>query len=120
MKGFSALMIIGLADGLIHWQVFFVLCSAVGLTQAASNFAAFCVAAVFSFYVNALYTFESGTCVFTYLLFIAMMGGVSFAMGSLADTFNWSGLVTVASFTGLNLLLGYVFFRFVLFRGQRV
>ncbi|MGN4048361.1 GtrA family protein [Pseudomonas sp. SM4] len=120
MKGFSALMIIGLADGLIHWQVFFVLCSAFGLTQAASNFAAFCVAAAFSFYMNALYTFESGTCVCTYLLFIAMMGGVSFAMGSLADTFNWPGLVTVASFTGPNLLLGYVFFRFVLFRGQRV
>ena len=43
MKGFPALTVIGIADALIHWQIFFVLCSAIGLTQAASNFAAFCV-----------------------------------------------------------------------------
>ncbi len=120
MKGFSALMVIGLADGLIHWQVFFVLCSAVGLTQATSNFAAYCVAALFSLYVNALYTFETGTCVFAYLLFMVIMGGVSFAMGSFADAFNLPGLVTVASFTALNLLIGYGFFRFVLLRRHRL
>ncbi|MFW9078281.1 GtrA family protein [Pseudomonas sp. P2757] len=116
MKGFSAILVIGLADALIHWQIFFVLCAAVGLDQAASNFAAFCVAAAFSFYVNALYTFENQTSVFAYLGFIGVMGAASFAVGHIADIYQLPGLVTVTTFSLLNLLLGYSFFRFVLFR----
>ena len=119
MKGFSALMVIGLADALIHWQVFFVMCSAGGLSQAASNFAAFCVAAAFTLYVNMLYTFETGTSLLSYLLFICVMAGVSVGIGLIGDAHALHGLITVASFTVLNLLLGYCFFRFVLFRVRR-
>ncbi|WP_064118964.1 GtrA family protein [Pseudomonas fluorescens] len=114
MKGFSALTVIGIADGLIHWQIFFVLCTAAGLTQAASNFAAFCVAAAFSFYVNMLYTFDSRTSVLGYLLFIVVMGALSFAIGAFADARGLPGLLTVGVFTLVNLLLGYCFFRFFL------
>ncbi len=89
------------------------------MTQAASNFGAFCVAAAFSFYVNLLYTFDSKTWVLGYVLFIALMGGTSFGIGAIADTRDWGGLLTVTVFTALNLMLGYCFFRFVLFRGQR-
>ena len=119
MKGFPALTVIGIADALIHWQIFFVLCSAIGLTQAASNFAAFCVAAAFSFYVNMLYTFDSKTSVLGYLLFMGLMAGASFGIGAIADTHGWHGLLTVTVFSVLNLTLGYCFFRFVLFRQQR-
>ncbi|MFJ2320349.1 GtrA family protein [Pseudomonas sp. NPDC087817] len=118
MKEFSAISVIGLADALIHWQIFFVLRTAVGLDQAASNFAAFCVAAAFSFYVNALYTFERETSVFLYLMFIAVMGAISYGVGVMADIWRLPGLVTVVSFSLLNLLLGYGFFRFVLFRNN--
>jgi putative flippase GtrA len=119
MKGFSATSVIGVADALIHWQIFFVLRTAVGLDQAASNFAAFCVAAAFSFYVNALYTFERETSVFVYLMFIGLMGAVSFGVGVIADARDLPGLATVASFSLLNLVLGYCFFRFVLFRERQ-
>lgn len=119
MKGFSAITVIGLADALIHWQIFFVLRTAVGFDQAGSNFAAFCVAAAFSFYVNALYTIERETSVFFYLMFIAAMAAVSYGVGVMADAWSLPGLVTVVSFSLLNLLLGYCFFRFVLFRGRR-
>ncbi|WP_456024195.1 GtrA family protein [Pseudomonas protegens] len=119
MKGFSALTVIEIADGFIHWQIFFVLCSAIELSQAASNFAAFCVAAAFSFYVNMLYTFESRTSVFGYLLLIVLMGGVSFGIGSIADARHWPGLMTVVVFTLINFLAGYGFFRYVLLREQR-
>ena len=111
MKGFPALTVIGIADALIHWQIFFVLCSAIGLTQAASNFAAFCVAAAFSFYVNLLYTFDSETSVLGYLLFMGLMAGASFGIGAIADTHGWHGLLTVTVFSVLNLTLGYCFFR---------
>ncbi|MDT3311961.1 polysaccharide synthesis protein GtrA [Pseudomonas sp. rhizo66] len=118
MKGLSATSVIGLADALIHWQIFFVLCNAVGLDQAAGNFAAFCVAAAFSFYLNVLYLFERETSVFFYLMFIGLMGSVSFGVGAIADVWRLPGLVTVASFSLLNIGSGYCFFRFVLFRGR--
>ncbi len=48
-KSFLSYSLVGLANTLIHWQIFFVLRVAVGLNQATSNFTAFCVAASFSF-----------------------------------------------------------------------
>ncbi|WJK08811.1 GtrA family protein [Pseudomonas fluorescens] len=117
-KGFPAQTAIGLAATLVHWQVFFVLTSAAQLDQAASNFAAFCIAASFAFYMNALYTFETGTSVPAYLMFIGVMGVLSYGTGLIADARSLPGLVTVSVFSLLDLLLGYGFFRFVLFRGQ--
>lgn len=119
MKGFSVTGVIGMVDAFIHWQIFFVLYIAVGLDQAASNFAAFCVAASFSFYVNALYRFERETSVFAYLMFIVVMGALSFGVGVIADARHLPGLVTVAVFSLMNTLSGYCFFRFVLFRVRR-
>lgn len=111
MKGLSAFIVIGLADALIHWQIFFVLCSAAGLKQAASNFAAFCIAAAFSFYLNVLYIFERETSVFLYLISIVLMATVSFGVELVADVWRLSGLVTVASFSLVNIASGYCVFR---------
>ncbi|MBH3405268.1 GtrA family protein [Pseudomonas glycinae] len=118
-KGFPAQTAIGLAATLVHWQIFFVLSSAVQLDQAASNFAAFCVAASFAFYMNALYTFETGTSVLAYLMFMSVMGVLSYGVGVFADSRNLPGLVTVSGFSLMNLLLGYCFFRFVLCRERK-
>lgn len=118
-KGFPAQTAIGLASTLIHWQIFFVLTSAVQLDQAASNFAAFCIAASFSFYMNALYTFETGTSVLTYLMFTSVMGALSYGVGIFADSRHLPGLATVSAFSLMNMLLGYCFFRFVLCRGRQ-
>ncbi len=56
-KGFSSYTVIGIANTVIHWQLFFVFRAAFEFSQAMSNLFAFCVAASFSFYMNALYTF---------------------------------------------------------------
>jgi hypothetical protein len=66
-----------------------------------------------------LYIFERETPVFPYLMFIGLMGGVSFGVGVIGDVWRLSGLVTVASFSLVNIVLGYCVFRFVLFRGRR-
>lgn len=118
-KGFSAQTAIGFAGTLIHWQIFFVLTSAVQTTQSASNFAAFCIAAAFSFYMNALYTFETGTSVLAYLGFMGVMSVLSYGTGVFGDVRSLPGLATLSVFSLLNLLLGYCFFRFVLFRRSR-
>ncbi|WP_283181558.1 MULTISPECIES: GtrA family protein [unclassified Pseudomonas] len=117
-KGFCSYMVIGVVNALIHWQFFFVLTVAAELSQAASNLAAFCVAASFSFYVHSLYTFENKATVLGYLLFSAVMGVVSYGVGRIADLWRLHGLVTVTSFCLLSLIGGFFFSRFVVFRGR--
>ena len=115
-KGFCSYTVIGVANTFIHWQIFYVLTTAADLSQAASNFAAFCVAASFSFYVNALYTFDATVSILRYLLFIGFMGLLSFGVGLFADRWRIHGLVTVASFSLLSLFCGFFFSKFVVFR----
>lgn len=118
-KGFSSYSAVGLANAIIHWQIFFVLTAAAELSQAASNLAAFCVAASFSFYVNALYTFDAEVSVAGYLLFIAVMGILSYGIGRIGDTWLLHGLLTVTTFSLLSLVCGFFFSKFVLFRERQ-
>ncbi|WP_434608896.1 GtrA family protein [Pseudomonas sp. R1-7] len=116
MNGFSALIVIALVNGLIHGQVFFLLHDAVGLVQATSNFAAFCVAAMFSFYVSALYIFRPGESWRGYLVGNGAMGGLSYGFGAMGDALDlpgWIAVVLSLYFT-LNLVMGYGFIRFKL------
>jgi putative flippase GtrA len=118
-KEFSTFAAIGVANTLIHWQLFYVLVTAAQLSQAASNLTAFCVAALFSFYVHALYTFEDGASVRCYLLYILFMGVLSFVVGHYADVWKLHGLLTVGSFSLLSLVFGGSFSKFVLSREQK-
>lgn len=110
-------MVIGVINALIHWQIFFVLTVAADLSQAVSNLVAFCVAASFSFYVHALYTFESKAMVLGYLLFSAVMGVMCYGVGRIADLWQVHGLVTVTSSWLLYLIGEFIFSRLVVFRG---
>lgn len=118
-KSFFTYSLVGQANTLIHWQIFFVLRVGIGLDQATSNFFAFCVAASFSFYVNALYTFEAKHSASRHVLFLSMMGVLSFIVGHLGDHWQLHGLLTVAVFSLMSLVIGFLFSRFVMFRGHR-
>jgi len=115
-EGLSSYTVIGVANTLIHWQIFFLLSVAAGWRQAVSNLAAFCVAASFSFYMNALYTFDSKLSVGGYSLFMAAMGALSYGVGYLGDLWRLHGLLTVALFSALSLVLGFLFSKYVVFR----
>ncbi|SDO17778.1 GtrA-like protein [Pseudomonas arsenicoxydans] len=115
-KEFSTFAVVGVASSLIHWQLFYVLVTAARLSQAVSNFSAFCVAATFSFYVHALYTFEAGASALRYLVYVFFMGVMSFVVGHYADVWKIHGLVTVASFSLLSLICGMFFSRLIMFK----
>ncbi|WP_223512120.1 GtrA family protein [Pseudomonas sp. GL-B-19] len=114
-KEFSTYAVVGVANTLIHWQLFYILTTAAEWSQAASNVSAFCVAATFSFYVHALYTFDAKESVLRYLGYVGVMGVLSFVFGHYADVWKLHGLVTVASFSLLSLVCGFFFSRFFLF-----
>jgi putative flippase GtrA len=112
--------VIGVANTLIHWQIFFLLSVAFGLTQAASNLAAFCVAASFSFCMNALYTFDAKASFGGYLLFMLAMGALSLGVGHVGDVWRLHGLLTVVLFSALSLVFGFLFSKYVVFRERDV
>jgi putative flippase GtrA len=115
-KGFSSYTVIGVANTLIHWQIFFLLSVAAGFSQAVSNLAAFCVAASFSFYMNALYTFDAKASVIGYVLFITGMGALSLGVGHAGDVWRFHGLLTVTLFSALSLVVGFLYSKYVVFR----
>lgn len=115
-KGLSSYTVIGVANTLIHWQIFFLLSVAAALSQALSNLVAFCVAASFSFYMNGLYTFDARPTVGGYLLFLGAMGALSLGIGHVGDLWQLHGLLTVALFSALSLVLGFLFSKYVVFR----
>ncbi|CAI8750554.1 MULTISPECIES: GtrA family protein [Pseudomonas] len=114
-KGFSTYAVIGIANTLVHWQLFFVLRVAFEFSQALSNFLAFCVAATLSFYVNALYTFVVPPSIGRYLLFMSCLGGVSLAVGWLGDHWRLHGMITVVSFSLISLTCGFLLSKWVVF-----
>lgn len=115
-KGFSSYTVIGVANTVIHWQLFFVLRAMCELSQAWSNFFAFCVAASFSFYVNAMFTFAMPASLPRYGLFMLCMGGLSLCVGWLADHWRTPGIVTVLVFSVASLVCGFLLSRWVVFR----
>lgn len=115
-KGFSSYTVIGIANTLLHWQLFFFLRAAFEVSQMLSNFLAFCVAASFSFYANALYTFAVPASVWRYMLFMLCMGGLSLLVGGLADRWQLPGIVTVLVFSLISLVVGFLLSKWLVFR----
>lgn len=115
-KGFSTYTVIGIANTVIHWQLFFVLRAAFEFSQALSNFLAFCAAATFSFYVNAMFTFAMPASVARYVLFMLSLGGLALAVGWLADHWRLPGIVTVAVFSLISLVCGFALAKWLVFR----
>lgn len=114
-KGFSTYSVIGVVNTFIHWQLFFVLRVAFDASQALSNFLAFCAAASFSFYANAFFTFAMPSSLWRYLMFMMCMGGVSLAVGGLADYWQLPGMVTVVVFSLISLVIGFLLSKWLVF-----
>ena len=112
---FSRYTFIGVANTLIHWQLFFILHAAVGLRQAYSNVLAFCAAASFSFFVNARFTFAATPSFRRYGVFMACLGGLSVLTGWLADRWQLPALLTLVVFSLISLCGGYVLSRWLVF-----
>ena len=114
--GISSYTVIGIANTVIHWQVFFVLRAALDLSQALSNLLAFCVAATFSFFVNATFTFGVAASVGRYLVFMLCLGSLSLAVGWMGDSWRLPGLVTVVVFSLSSLVCGFLLAKYLVFR----
>ncbi|WP_404943175.1 GtrA family protein [Pseudomonas brassicacearum] len=117
--GFPRFVSVGLLNTLIHWSTFFVMHTVMGFRQAPSNFVGFCLAVSFSFYANARYTFKQRTSVPRYVLFVGLMGVLSYGVGYVGDQLLLPGLMTLVVFSGISLVCGFFYSKYVIFRGRK-
>ena len=107
---------IGVLNTLLHWSVFLLLFYLWGIGQGSANFLAFVVAVTFSFLMNAKFTFNKQATGIRYLLFISFMGVLSYLIGYIAQGFNLYPIITLITFSGISLVLGYFYSKLIVFR----
>lgn len=100
----------------IHWLVFAVV-YVVTYEQSVSNVVGFCVAATFSFFANAHWTFNSKPTTVRYISFVGFMGGLSWLVGRGADAVQLPPLITLVVFSLISLLAGFLYSRYFVFDG---
>ncbi|KGT88042.1 translocase [Erwinia typographi] len=106
---------VGVVNTLIHWAVFASMCMA-GLQQSLSNFAAFCVAVTFSFLANAFFTFKKKATGGKYIIYVIVMGVMSYSTGYFSDHFSLPPVVTIIIFSPASVAVGFLYFNFVAFK----
>lgn len=106
---------IGIINTLMHWSVFFLIYH-FSNTQSISNSIAFIFATTFSFFMNAKFTFNKKASLNRYMLFILIMFLISILIGKVGDHLNFNPIITLMSFSGLSLVLGFLFSKYIIFR----
>ncbi len=118
-KLFLRYISVGMFNTLIHWAIFAFLLKFADTSQAIANVAAFCVAATFSFFVNAKWTFGAEVNVARYLLFTSFLGALAALTGHIADTLNMQGFFTLIVFSTISLFCGFIYSKLIVFRGAK-
>gem|GEM_PF-371100 len=114
---FAKYLTLGVINTLLHWVTFFI-CLSLGLFQSTANLLAFCLAVTFSFFVNARWTFNQQATAWRYLLYVLFMGAMAFSVGYLADRLGLYPLITLIASSALSLACGFLFSRFIVFKGE--
>ena len=109
-KQFSRYFTIGILNTLVHWGVFLFLHWIILLEQSLSNMGGFIFAVIFSFFMNAKFTFNQATSIERFLGYITLIG-------KWADKLELPALVTLVSFSGISLVLGFFYSKFIIFKG---
>jgi putative flippase GtrA len=117
-KVFLRYVSVGVINTLIHWAVFAIIFYGLDANQAVSNLLGFAVAVTFSFFVNARFTFSSDATAVRYLLYVAFMGALAATFGWLAELWALPPIVTLALFSGVSLVCGFLYARFVVFSNE--
>lgn len=85
LKLFAKYASIGVLNTLILWVVFATCIYVFPAGQALGNFARFVVAVSFSFFANAIFTYQSSNTNMHYMLYVGFLGSLSAVTGWFAD-----------------------------------
>lgn len=108
---------VGLLNTVTHWVVFGIVYAVLG-DQSVSNLVGFLSAVTLSFYLNARWTFNSQMTFARYITMVIFMAMLSWLIGELADRSQFPPIATLILFSGISLVLGFLFTRHFVFRGS--
>ena len=116
---FLRFAIVGILNTAIHWAIFALCISLLDFKQSMSNLAGFMVAVTFSFFTNAKVTFASPVSISRYVRFTLFMGMLAYGIGFIAERFSAPPVFTLIIFSGVSLVLGYLFSRNFVFQEEQ-
>lgn len=119
IKTIAKYIVVGGFNTLIHWITFAIIYYAFGHNQMISNFAGFCVAVTFSFFVNAKWTFESEHTKKRFLLYVGFMGTLALSCGYFAERIDLNPIFTLIIFSIISLFIGFIYSKLVVFKGEK-
>lgn len=119
LRLFSRYVSVGAVNTAIHWIVFFIAIKIFDVGQSIANFSAFCVAVTFSFFANAKWTFSSEATALRYMIYIGFMGSVASSVGWTADKCALPPIVTLIVFSGISLICGFLYSKYIVFKDAK-
>ena len=118
LKVFLKYLVVGGMNTALHWITFAIVFYCSSHNQMLSNFAGFCVAVTFSFFVNAKWTFQSDHTTSKYFMYVGFMGLLALVCGYLADKASLNPLITLLGFSAISLFVGFLYSTFVVFKEE--
>ncbi|MGO2335395.1 GtrA family protein [Providencia sp.] len=115
-KLFTKYFSVGILNTLIHWSIFGLLTMFLSTSQAIANLIGFIAAVSFSFFANAKFTFKAKATAARYLSFTIFMGVLSYLTGYIADQLLLPPLATLIIFSGISLVLGFIYSKVFVFK----
>lgn len=115
---FSRYFSVGILNTLIHWIVFSLI-YLLGQPQVTCNFIAFIIAVTFSFFANAKWTFKAKATSLRYGLYLTFMGLLALVVGYCADKTELKPVITLCLFSLISLIFGFLYSRYIVFRGTK-
>lgn len=117
IKQFSKYFSIGILNTLVHWGSFTLTHFLFGLSQSISNTIGFIFAVIFSFFMNAKFTFEKPTSISKFASYTIFMGGLSYLIGYISDMLALPAIFTLIIFSAISLICGFFYSKFIVFKG---
>ncbi|KYK81493.1 GtrA family protein [Aggregatibacter actinomycetemcomitans] len=118
MKQFFRYFSVGIINTIIHWGVFYLFYRLTYI-QSLSNLIGFSAAVIFSFFVNSKYTFEKEINIIRMVFYVSFMGLMSYLIGLIADKIEALPAITLIISSGISLILGFLYSRYIIFRNKK-
>lgn len=117
LRQFSKYFSIGILNTILHWAVFYMAYSLLNLDQSYSNLLGFILSVIFSFFMNAKFTFQKKTSLIKFISYTSFMGFLSYLIGYLSDFLGLMPIFTLVFFSSISLICGFIYSKYIVFRG---
>lgn len=114
---FAKYCFFGVFNTILHWVIFYCGYFFMQFSQAVANLVAFFCAVNVSYYLNSKFNFNRPLTGKRYLWFVGLMSLLSFSIGGVADLYQGWPIFTLIVFSGSSMVLGYLFSKYIVFRG---